>query len=1029
MTSRWLRMTRLMMTTLLTGTLIACGGSGGGTGSGGFLGDSSSTTLDAVISIELTDSEGSPSNQITSDSSLTATITLTKKGGEPIADAVVELSTTVGSVSPTNGSALTNSDGIATFEVTYDGTEGAGTVTASYSNSGNSVEVDIGVQAISATSVYLLDLLTTDSEGVETNRLPASESLTITVILYSVEGDVLTPISDEIVSLEASIGVIDPSNGSGLTNADGEAVFRLNADAESGAGVLTASYEDSFGGSLSRSKNIEVTAEDVLALSLKLELLNGASNPTSELTADEPVTARVTLATSSEGVSVNSRIVSLSSDIATVLPENGKTLTDASGIGEFSLEFNGTLGAGTVTASFGTDETSLSKTTVLEATSLALENELTLVLQDSAGNVSNTLTAESPLTARVTITDKEGATKDIDDEIIKLSSSIGAISPENGSALTTNGTAEFTLRFDDKAGAGVVTATYDTDQGALQKTANIEAQTPGEDNYVLTMSRTSGSVTPSNPVTVTVKLRAGSATGPVVPDALISLSSDISDISPSNGSVITNGSGNASFILQFNGTDGAGVVQASYTSEQGVTFTNKLNVTASRGTAGYSVDVLEASGTTFNQTGKDIRAEVLSGSGVARDVVVNLSSTVGIIEPTNKQALTGPTGIATFRLIGDGGTGAGTVTASVTDADGNVVSDSISVYMFSDVTAGGPTKLTFVSASPTTIALKGSGGGSGISEQSTVTFKLTDSSDKPVAGQTINFTLSTDLGGVCLEAGSNQCGATSSATTSSDGSVTAQVTAGTLPTPVRVIASYSDLEVTSDTLTVSSGVPAASRFSIYVASTQGSCTATPANPGDCTKLEIQAFDRFGNPAIDGTVVQVTTNCGGVGLDGQSSGTGSCELGVEGFGRCAVTWVAPEDWNQGSRSCTAGVGRVLAYAIGEESFTDTDGDAYFSAGDLHVEEDEPYLDSNSNSAHNDGEFFVDWNENGQRDTPNTSITPLPTGQAPAGSLYNGTGCVADQGATPPTISTPSAETDSCTSQLIYVWDDVLIIPTP
>ena len=67
-----------------------------------------------------------------------------------------------------------------------------------------------------------------------------------------------------------------------------------------------------------------------------------------------------------------------------------------------------------------------------------------------------------------------------------------------------------------------------------------------------------------------------------------------------------------------------------------------------------------------------------------------------------------------------------------TDADGNVYEDSISVYMFTSGTGGGgtdPSKMTFVSADPETIVLRGSGGGTGLSEQSVVTFKITDSSD------------------------------------------------------------------------------------------------------------------------------------------------------------------------------------------------------------------------------------------------------------------------------------------------------------
>lgn len=318
------------------------------------------------------------------------------------------------------------------------------------------------------------------------------------------------------------------------------------------------------------------------------------------------------------------------------------------------------------------------------------------------------------------------------------------------------------------------------------------------------------------------------------------------------------------------------------------------------------------------------------------------------------------------------------------------------------------------------MALKGSGGGTGLSEQSLVTFKVTDSSGAAVSGQTVTFSLSTDLGGVALDS--------TSATTDSAGNAVAVVNSGTLPTPVRVTATLGDLIVLSDTLNVSSGLPVASRFSIYVASTQvGGCTAAPTNAGDCTTLEISGFDRFGNPVVDGTVVNVVTNCGGVGQDGTNS-TGSCVFGTDSFGRCEVTWIAPEGWSGGAPgTCSGEPGRVLAYTLGEEDFTDSDGDAYFSQGNSNTEEAEPYLDENSDTNYDSGEFFVDWNKNGQHDEPNTTITPLPNGQAPAGALYNGTACVADKGATPPIISTPPAETDDCNSQLIYVWDDVLVDP--
>lgn len=108
------------------------------------------------------------------------------------------------------------------------------------------------------------------------------------------------------------------------------------------------------------------------------------------------------------------------------------------------------------------------------------------------------------------------------------------------------------------------------------------------------------------------------------------------------------------------------------------------------------------------------------------------------------------------------------MTASLTDSDGNTYEDSISVYMFSSgSTIDPPSKVIFVSAAPETVALKGSGGATGLSEKSLVTFKVTDSSGAAASGQTVTFSLSTDLGGVALDS--------TSATTDSAGNAVAVV--------------------------------------------------------------------------------------------------------------------------------------------------------------------------------------------------------------------------------------------------------------
>jgi hypothetical protein len=1013
MLNRWLRTTIRFISITMAGLLIAACGGGGGTGGGGFLGNEGADQIDAIIAIAATNAAGDADNQLSSSNPLNIDVTLQRSNGDPIANAVVELGATVGTVSPDNGSALTDANGVAVFEVTFDGTEGAGTLTATYTESGQSVAVSLSIQAAAGTSAYLLDLATTGPSGNVTQRFSSSNPLTATITLFSVEGAIKTPVTDEIITLVSSIGTVDPSNGSALTDDNGQATFLIEAQTDLGAGVITATYEPSTDAAgiasevFSRSLNIEANAADstIGSFSLDLELLDAAGNTTTEIAAEAPVTARVTLTTTSDTAAVELRIINLTSDIATIEPANGSTLTNAAGVAEFTLTAGSTLGAGTVTASFANDNASLIETKVLESVSAESESALSIVILGADGNVSNTLKEDNPLTVRVSIVDLDGAIQNVDDEIITLASDLGTVAPANGSALTDDGVAEFTLEFNGTVGAGAVTATYATAQGDLQLTENLEAQTDADSLFVLSMSRSTGSLTPSNPVTVTVNLRSSSASGPAVAGELVSLTSQISDITPSNGSAITDASGNATFTLQYNGVDGAGVVTAGYTSAEGNTFSNSLNVTSSQGTPLYSLNISEpTSGSDFDEDGVDVEIKLTTdATSTVEAQIIALATTVGSISPSNGQALTDSDGNANFRLIGDGTTGAGLLTATFTDADGNIYEDVTSVSMEAKDLPENKLRLLFVSAAPTTIAIKGSGGGAGTQETAVVSYQVLDSEGVGVADAAVQFTLTTDLGGVALE--------TATDTTDAQGIVRAVVQSGTLPTPVRVQACLTNdcndpsyPLVLSDTLTIAVGVPVATRYNIYKSPTIA-CTGATDTAGTVCTLEIAAFDRTGNPVVDGTVANVVSSCGGVGQSGDDGSTGSCVFGAESFGRCIVEWVAP-DGMFSSTECSDGVAvGVLAYTLGEENFVDADGDGYFTINefDLDYEKGEAFLDLNDDDVLNGLEsFFVDWNDSGEREG-NTGLK-----SDPSSTLYNGTACVTNVG------------TD-CSNELIYVYD--------
>lgn len=1088
MLNRWLRTTTRVISLIVAGLIISACGGGGGTGSGGFLGNEGADQLDAVIAIAATNAAGDPDNQLSRSNPLTIEVTLERANGDPITNAVVELGASVGTVSPDNGSALTDANGVALFEVTFDGTEGAGTLTATYTEATQSVDVSFSIQAIAEAPAYLLELVTTDSSGNTTQRFSSADPLTVTVTLYSVEGATKTPVTNDIILLESSIGTVDPSNGSALTDDSGQATFQIQAQTDQGAGIITATYSPTTeeagtaDEAFSRSQNIEIqaTSENIGGFGLTLELLDAAGNPSTELSPEAMLTARVTLSSTSATATIESRIINLTSDIATVLPTNGSSLTNAAGVADFTLEFGNTLGAGTVTASFSNNDISLIETAVVEATSAASENALALTLLDSSGNASNVLSEESPLTVRVAITDLEGATQDIDDEVITLISTLGTIGPANGSALTDNGTAEFTLGFDGTVGAGVLTASYATTQGELQISENIEAQVSEDDLFFLSMTSNSGSLTPSTPITVTVNLRSGSASGSLVPGEIVSLTSDVADIAPSNGSAVTDSSGNATFTLQYNGAQGAGIVSSSFTSEQGNTFSNNLNITSSEGTPLYEIKITDpSSGAIFNESGIDVFVRVSASSAQQQTtaLLVTLTSDVGIITPETGTSLTTASEFAKFELFGDGTEGAGFVTASFTDVDGNIYEDVISVEMVTNGQGGGsggidPSKIAFISTTPETIALKGAGDDSARPEQSAVMFRVSDRSGMAVSGQTVTFNLSAESGGAALESVTG--------TADADGNVVAIVNSGLIPASIRVEARIlgsqnAGLGALSSELAVSSGVPVSSRFNLGVSADQTACGSSF---DLCKVLSVSSFDRFGNPAVDGTTVNFATNCGSVTRLASGDKQSSCSLGEGGLGRCSVQWRASNLNPANTKQCADGSSiKVMSYALGEEDFIDGNGNAYFDAVDCHLAADpgecgaprkreisleangEPYLDANGSGAHEAGEFFVDWNNNGARDAVTTSSDdatarsgPYPSTRSATDSLtadndllpqggafYNGTACaerLQDNGSpreAPLYITDPNngapimAAVEDCSSELIFVWDSVNPFP--
>lgn len=312
--------------------------------------------------------------------------------------------------------------------------------------------------------------------------------------------------------------------------------------------------------------------------------------------------------------------------------------------------------------------------------------------------------------------------------------------------------------------------------------------------------------------------------------------------------------------------------------------------------------------------------------------------------------------------------GSDTITAEV-----SIAGSKIQAMAGMDLAVPGIGSITFLSASPEHLALKGMSNPNS-QTTSTILFQVEDRAANPVANALVNFSLSTTVGGILIDPLAAQ--------TDSEGKVQVIVTSGDVPTSVRVHATVNDSQITtvSNNLVLSTGLPDQKSFSL---------SAETLNPeawgldGVAVNVTIRASDHFNNPAPDGTTVSFRTN-GGV-IDP----TCSTENGV-----CSVEWRSQNPRPANGRAI------ILATALGEESFIDANGSGrYESAADIFNPEiddmPEAFLDVNGNKIRDFDEEFLDYNDDDLYTDGN--------------GIYNGTLCV-----------------EGCSNDLIHVRQDLVMV---
>ncbi|RYV03151.1 invasin [Shewanella sp. OPT22] len=942
----------LLFSTLL---LWACGGGGdGGIKDDGSSGgdDGGNGNKDTItLTLQLVDADGSPISEVSraTPGKLIANLKL-NDAAHANQRITFELQ---GEGNLSQDSQVTDAKGIAEVGITTGDKQGAGTITATFA-----VDTETTTEALSfKVAGDLTPPHPIEQYSIQLQLIDESSNQAIQKVSHTSPGTLFAvlqkngqPAGNEIVkfSIDAG-GSINPSTGNALTNIEGASKVALLTGTDADAGTATASFSLE-GESINSTLNYEVVGDapggGTTANKLTIQLLNNVTEqPISRISSQQPGLVSVLLS-NQDNEPLAGKVVSFSSTLGSFIPSRGTALTDNVGRATILVTAGSIEGAGEVTASYGNSQAIIGFVTAGdEIDPVEASPAISFDVYDCSSSVNwdrnlrnfevcertDNITNGSPGIVGATVT-RSGSTQTLNQVLVSATTTLGAVSPDSGTAITNdNGKVVFDLYANGQVGAGELTLTVKTE--ATTKAFEI------------------GRV-----------------------DIDLDLNSSL------NGTSLPAG--------------GSTVLDVTIANPNGSLATGQP----------YSL--------TFNSECK------AAGKAVIDSPVVSIAG----------RAFT------TYRSTGCEGDDNITVSAST---GGSAVTDELTINV-DDVNVG---SIQYISAQPTLIALKGSGGITGAgsrTENSIVSFKLLDETGQAAPNELVCFELSTEVGGLSLApqptaAQFNACSNLptppsdldalnkyAAAYTNNAGDVSVTVSAGNVPTPVKVYAQWQGsggqghnavISNVSDQLVVSSGLADNDSFSL---------AASVQNPeawnvdGQNVEITVRAADHFNNAVPEGTRVSFRSEGGSV------IGTGSCDTEVnaenEPTGACFVTWTSADprpfegtsvvcpvafngitappcigtnrdDFNSGVSSIIPeprpGRATVTAYAIGEESFVDLNGNGLFDSGEPFNDIVEAFPDHNEDGVYRGNpvplgaanEEPIDFNNDGQHNDRDGLYTGL------------------------------------------------------
>lgn len=459
---------------------------------------------------------------------------------------------------------------------------------------------------------------------------------------------------------------------------------------------------------------------------------------------------------------------------------------------------------------------------------------------------------------------------------------------------------------------------------------------------------TTNSLTAGSPLTVKAALT--DSKGSPVPNAVIAFAvgdATLASVTPT--SALTDANGVAVTVLYAAGTSTAGAssVTATYVPAGG---------TAQGGASGSASFQVNAAAVDLALTVSPTSLSAYGTASVSATVSVNGAppSTPVTVQFTSVCAANGLASLGQTPVPVSMTTVNGVAAATYTDkgcGQTDVLTASVgTIQKTATITVAAPTAVSiqFVSSTPSQLVIKGTGG-FGYSETSQVKFKAVDVAGNGIANQTVRLGLTTNAGGITLDGMNVLVGSTISKLTGADGTVSVSVQSGTVPTSVWVTAALGSVATQSNQLIISTGRPSQNFFSLSAEILNMDGGNYDGAEG---KLNIRAADRMGNTVPDGTTINFITEGAQIKSGtGQPGTTATCTTTS---GACQVTMVSAEARPSDGRVT------VLAYALGEESFSDLNGNNVYDAGETWDDLGNPCIDANENGVCDSSEQFIQYN---------------------------------------------------------------------